>query len=167
MADSCKCQGSPRVELFVAHSQVCCGVRTSCPKDQYESTYSRNMKEEISTGDTASAHLLSQAIRSNGFIFLSGQVHADAELKLVGDTTSEKVSAIMGRIQNILEHAGATLNDIVKVVIYVTDMSIMPELNEAYPEFFNAPLPVREAVCVAALPLGAQIEISVVAVEPE
>jgi len=123
------------------------------------------VKEAISTEDTASNHLLSQAVRSNGFIFVSGQVHVDANLKLVGETTSEKVTAIMGRIQNILKHAGATLDNIVKVVIYVTDMALIPELNETYPTFFSASLPVREAVCVAALPLGAQIEISVIAAE--
>lgn len=124
------------------------------------------MKEAISTDDTASDHLLSQAVRSNGFIFVSGQVHVDADLRLVGETTAEKVAVIMGRIQNILKHADATLDDIVKVVIYVTDMGIMPELNETYPSFFNGSLPVREAVCVAGLPLGAQIEISVIAAAP-
>ena len=49
------------------------------------------------------------------------------------------------------------------MVIYVTDMSVMPELNEVYPQYFDTPLPVREAVCVQALPLGASIEISVIA----
>jgi 2-iminobutanoate/2-iminopropanoate deaminase len=69
----------------------------------------------------------------------------------------------MKNISAVLEAAGATLDDIVKVVIYVTNMAVMPELNEAYPTYFTNPLPVREAVCVAALPLGANIEISVIA----
>ncbi len=47
--------------------------------------------------------------------------------------------------------------------MYVTDMAQMPELNEVYPYYFKEPFPVREAVCVQALPLGATIEISVVA----
>ncbi len=120
-------------------------------------------KQQVSTGDTKSAHILSQGIISGGFIFMSGQVHCDAELKLVGDTTEERLAQIMKNISAILEAAEATLDDIVKVVIYVTDMTVMPDLNKAYPSYFKEPLPVREAVCVAALPLGASIEISVIA----
>src|SRR4029079_7334002 len=107
------------------------------------------MKQQVDTGDTKSAHILSQGIISNGFIFVSGQVHCDAKLILVGDTTAEKVAQIMTNIETILKAAGATLDDIVKVVIYVTDMSVMPQVNEVYPTYFKQPLPVREAVCVA------------------
>ena len=121
------------------------------------------MKEEINTGNDKSAHLLSQGIVSNGFIFVSGQVHADANLKLVGESVTEKVEQIMQNIAAVLKAADATLDDIVKVVIYVTDMAQMPELNEVYPTYFTKPYPVREAVCVNALPLGATIEISVIA----
>lgn len=121
------------------------------------------MKQPVVTNNTKSAHLLSQAVISHGFIFVSGQVHADADLKLVGNTTEEKVMQIMKNIATILNHAGADLNSIVKVVIYVTDMSVMPDLNEIYPTFFKKPYPVREAMCVSALPLGASIEISVIA----
>lgn len=121
------------------------------------------MKEQIKTSNTASAHILSQGIVSNGFIFVSGQVHATPDLKLVEGTVAEKVAQIMKNTSVILEAANATLNDVVKVVIYVTDMSVMPELNEVYPSYFNDTLPVREAVCVQALPLGASIEISVIA----
>jgi 2-iminobutanoate/2-iminopropanoate deaminase len=121
------------------------------------------MKKVIETSNTGSAHLLSQGIVSNGLIFVSGQVHATPDLKLVGDTTEEKVKQIMANIEKILTAANATLDDIVKVVIYVTDMSVMPDLNKVYPTYFSKPLPVREAVCVTALPLGATIEISVIA----
>jgi 2-iminobutanoate/2-iminopropanoate deaminase len=121
------------------------------------------MKQQIKTDNTNSGHLLSQAIVSKGFIFVSGQVHANPDLTLTGDTTEEKVTVIMKRIESILKYANATLDDIVKVVIYVTDMRMMPELNKIYPTFFKGALPVREAVCVAALPLGASIEISVIA----
>ena len=121
------------------------------------------MKQQVQTDNTSSDHLLSQAVVSNGFIFVSGQVHTSPNLTLAGDTTEEKVTIIMNNIESILKHADATLDDIVKVVIYVTDMSVMPELNKIYPTFFKSALPVREAVCVAALPLGATIEISVIA----
>lgn len=121
------------------------------------------MKQQVSTGNSKSDHILSQGIISNGFIFLSGQVHATPDLTLVEGTTQEKLDQIMKNISSVLEAANATLDDIVKVVIYVTDMSIMSELNEAYATYFTDALPVREAVCVAALPLGATIEVSVIA----
>lgn len=121
------------------------------------------MKQQVETDTTSSAHILSQAIVSNGFIFVSGQIHANPDLTLVGDTTEEKVTKIMDNIAKILAHAGASLDDIVKVVIYVSDMAVMPELNKVYPKFFSGILPAREAVCVAALPLDATIEISVIA----
>jgi 2-iminobutanoate/2-iminopropanoate deaminase len=69
----------------------------------------------------------------------------------------------MKNIQAILNAAGAGLDSIVKVTVYVTDMAVMPELNKIYPNYFSKPLPAREAVCVKELPNGASIEISVIA----
>ncbi len=125
------------------------------------------MKQQVKTSNTASAHILSQGIISNGFIFVSGQVYAKPDLTLIEGTTEEKIAQIMKNISIILETAGASLDDIVKVVIYVTDMSIMPALNKVYPTYFTEPYPVREAVCVSALPLGATIEFSVIAAVKE
>src|SRR4029077_2140623 len=122
------------------------------------------MKQASSTSEAPSAPtFLSQAIISNGFVFISGQVHALPDNTLIGDTTEEKLAQIMKNITSILESAGSSLNDVVKVVIYVTDMSIMPDLNKSYPSYFSEPFPVREAVRVKGLPLGASMEISVVA----
>jgi len=122
------------------------------------------MKEPISTDDAPkAAHILSQAIISNGTIYVAGQIHSKPDGSVVEGSVKEKVDQIMQNITAILHAADASLNDIVKVVIYVTDMAQMPELNEVYPTYFAEPYPVREAVCVQALPLGATIEISVVA----
>lgn len=121
------------------------------------------MKQQVKTNNNKSAHILSQAVISNGFIFVSGQVHANPDLTLLEGTTEEKVTKIMNNIKTILGYAGAGLDDIVKVVIYVTDLGVMPDLNKVYPTFFTGVMPVREAVCVSGLPLGADIEISVIA----
>jgi 2-iminobutanoate/2-iminopropanoate deaminase len=124
------------------------------------------LKQQVETGNTKSAHILSQGVISNGLIFVSGQIHANPDLSLVEGSVAGKVDRIMQNISEILRAANATLDDVVKVVIYVTDMTIMPELNEVYPTYFKKPMPVREAVCVKALPLGATIEISVIASKP-
>lgn len=121
------------------------------------------MKQEVKTGDDSAASILSQGIISGGFIFVSGQIHLDSEMNLVGETVEEKLAQIMKNIETVLKAADATLDNIVKVVIYVTDMTQMPDLNKVYPTYFKEPYPVREAVCVVALPLGATIEISVIA----
>ncbi len=71
----------------------------------------------------------------------------------------------MKNIKAILEAAATDMDDIVKVTIYVTDMAMMPDLNKVYPTYFTEPFPVREAVCVKALPLGASVEISVIAAQ--
>jgi len=122
------------------------------------------MKEKLTTENAPKAdHILSQGLVSNGTIYLSGQIHSQPDGTLVNGTTKEKLDCIMGNIQAILGSSGATLDDIIKVVIYVTDMAQMPELNETYSSYFNSILPVREAVCVKELPLGATIEVSVIA----
>lgn len=122
------------------------------------------MKERVSTDNAPKAdHILSQGIVSNGTVYVAGQIHSKPDGTMVDGSVKEKVEQIMQNISAILKASGTDLNNIVKVVIYVTDMAQIPELNEVYPTFFTEPYPVREAVCVQALPLGATIEISVVA----
>lgn len=121
------------------------------------------MKKEITIQKVGAAPTLSQAIEANGMVFVSGQIHADKDWKLLGETVQEKLEVIFSNIRAILEAANLTLDDIVKATVYVTDMAQMAELNQHYPTYFTAPFPAREAVCVKELPLGATIEISVVA----
>lgn len=123
-----------------------------------------DMKKQIKTDLAQSApQLLSQAIEVNGFIFTSGFIHLTPDGKLVEGSTEDKFKQVMKNIEEVLKAGEADLNDIVKVTIYVTDISILPELNKLYIPYFKEPYPVREAVCVKELPLGANIEISVVA----
>lgn len=121
------------------------------------------MKQPVTTSSAPDAPFLSQAIISNDTIYVSGQIHGKPDGSMVEGSVKDKMDQIMQNIAAILKAADASLDDIVKVVIYVTDMAQMPELNEVYPTYFNKPFPVREAVCVQALPLGATIEISVIA----
>ncbi len=125
------------------------------------------MIEKVTSEHAPSADsILSQAIVANDTIYVSGQIHNSPDGKLVEGTVQEKLQQIMTNIANILEDAGSSFYKIVKVTIYVTDMSQMADLNRHYARFFaNNPLPAREAICVKELPLGATIEVSVVAVK--
>lgn len=122
------------------------------------------MKKEVIANDAQSAKgLLSQALISNGMVYTAGFIHLSPDGELVGETTEEKLHQVMQNIEHTLKAAGSELNKVIKATIYVTDMSIVPELNTYYVEYFDDPMPVREAVQVSALPLGADIEISVIA----
>lgn len=122
------------------------------------------MKTKIETPDAPAAPgLLSQAVVSNGFIFVAGQIHNVMGGKLIEGSTEEKVHQVFKNLSAILKAAGADLNDAVKVQLFVTDIADLPKLNEVYKTYFSEPLPVREAVCVKALPLGATIEMSLIA----
>lgn len=122
------------------------------------------MKQEVKTDKAQSAKgLLSQALISGDFIFTAGFIHITPDGKMVEGTTEEKFRQVMTNIDEVLKAAGAELDDIIKATIYVTDISIVPDLNNLYVTYFKEPFPVREAVCVKELPLGASIEISVIA----
>jgi len=125
------------------------------------------MKTQIVSPKAQSAPgLLSQAIEANGFIFTAGFIHVTPDGKMVEGSTQEKFQQVMKNIEEVLLAAGTTLQHVVKVTIYITDISLLAELNHAYKQYFSEALPAREAVCVQALPLGASIELSVVAVKP-
>jgi 2-iminobutanoate/2-iminopropanoate deaminase len=106
---------------------------------------------------------LSGAYEVDGLVFLSGQIHADANLKLSGETIEEKFEVIMSNIKGLLSEAGLTINDIVRVQLYLTELDELPALNKVYANYFKHPFPVRTAVGVSALPLGASLEIDIIA----
>jgi 2-iminobutanoate/2-iminopropanoate deaminase len=122
------------------------------------------MKQQIKTDQAPKADLiLSQAIVSGGLIFVSGQVHATPDGALVDGTVEQKLERAVQNVRSILQAADADLQDVLKVALYVTDMAILPEINRLWTQYFPEPLPAREAVCVVALPLGASLELSIIA----
>jgi len=110
------------------------------------------MKTKIETKEAPIATgLLSQAVVSNGIIYVAGQIHSTAEGILIEGTTEEKVHQIMKNLTAILKAASADFSHVLKVNVYVTDITELPKLNEVYKTYFTTePLPVREAVCVKA-----------------
>ena len=123
------------------------------------------MKTKVETPNAPAAlGLLSQAVVSNGTIYVAGQIHSTPDGQFVEGSTEEKVHQIMKNLTAILKAADSDFSHVVKVNVYVTDISELPKLNEVYKTYFTSePLPAREAVCVKALPLGASIEMSLIA----
>ncbi|KLO24110.1 MULTISPECIES: Rid family detoxifying hydrolase [unclassified Marinitoga] len=108
----------------------------------------------------------STAVKSNGFIFVSGQLPIIPETdEFIQRDIKKATRVILTNIKNILEETGSSLNKVVKVNAYMTDLSKFNEFNEVYAEIFEGHKPARAAVQVAALPKGADIEIEVIAEE--
>ena len=80
------------------------------------------------------------------------------------DGLVKKLDAVISNVKKLLEEANLTLDDVMRVSLYLTDLTQLPALNKAYLTYFKHPLPARTAVGVSALPLGASLEIDVVAV---
>lgn len=105
----------------------------------------------------------SPAVTRNGFIFVAGQIHLNEDGKLLEGSIEEQTHLIMQKLVKILEKEGANFNDVVKTTIYTTDLSLYGQVNEVYISYFSGELPAREMVEVKGLPLGARLEISMIA----
>jgi 2-iminobutanoate/2-iminopropanoate deaminase len=105
----------------------------------------------------------SHAVRSGGFLFLSGQTPLDpATGALVEGDIGEQTRQCLRNLEAVCAAAGASLHDAVRCGIFVTDMATFGEVNSAYAEFFTDAQPARSTVGVAALPVGAQVEIDAI-----
>ncbi len=107
----------------------------------------------------------SQAVEVNGFLFLSGQIGIDPKTNTLVQGFKNQVIRVFENVDSILREAGYTRDSVIKVVVYLKDISRFKELNEVYEEFFKnvAVKPARVTVGVKELPLNAEIEIEVVA----
>ena len=102
----------------------------------------------------------SQGIAAGNLVFLSGQLAIDPETgKMVEGSIEDRTHQIFKNIRAIARAAGADLDRLVKVTVFLTDMNDFATVNKAYATYFENNPPARSAVQVAALPLGADIEI--------
>jgi 2-iminobutanoate/2-iminopropanoate deaminase len=106
----------------------------------------------------------SQAIQSGSLLFLAGQIPLDpATGKVLSGTIAEETDRIIDNLRAVLSAAGATLENVVKTTIYLTNMADFAAFNEAYARHFTKDPPARTTVAVAALPLGVRVEIEAIA----
>lgn len=105
----------------------------------------------------------SQAIRNGNLVFLSGQLPLDpATGKFVSEDVRAQARQCLTNLEAIAKAAGGSLASAVRVSVFVSDIKNFPAVNEVYAEFFEQPYPARSTVQVAALPLGAQVEIDAI-----
>ena len=101
----------------------------------------------------------SQAVKVGGTVYLSGQIPLDPDTMTLieGDITAQ-ITQVFENLKAVAHAAGGDLSDIVKLNVFLTDLSHFPIVNEIMGHYFNQPYPARAAIGVAALPKGAQVE---------
>lgn len=106
----------------------------------------------------------SQAVKSNGFVFVSGQIALDPKTaEFVGTDVRSQTERVMENLKGILEAAGTSLGHVVKTTVYLKDMNDFSSMNEVYAKYFTASPPARSTVEAARLPKDALVEIDLIA----
>ena len=123
-----------------------------------------NPVKPVSTdGAPAAIGPYSQGAMAGPFLFISGQIPLDPDTgEMVGGTIEDMTHRVLKNIKAIVEAAGAGLGNVVKTTVFLKDMGDFVAMNGVYAEYFQATLPARAAVQVAALPKDADIEIEAV-----
>ena len=119
------------------------------------------MSREAIHSDNAPAAIgtYSQAIKSNGMVFLSGQIPFEpATMEIVAGDFEARARQVFENLKAVAEAAGGSLNDCVKLTIYLTDLNNFATVNSVMEDYFEQPYPARAAVGVASLPKGADVE---------
>jgi 2-iminobutanoate/2-iminopropanoate deaminase len=126
------------------------------------------MKEIITPEKPKPAGPYSPAVRTNGFVFLSGQIPADPQTgELVTGSIHEQAVRVIENLKLVLEAAGLSLSDVVKTTVFLKDMNNFAKMNETYGRLFGPNPPARTTVEVARLPRDVGIEIEAIAIDPK
>ena len=121
--------------------------------------------EKISTSlAPAAIGPYSQGIKCNGMLYASGQIPLDpATGQLVPGGITEQAHQAFRNVKNLVEAAGTSMANVVKVTVFMADMADFATVNDIYAQYFSDPYPARSAVAVKSLPKGALLEVEVVA----
>ena len=121
-------------------------------------------KEIISTKNAPQAiGPYSQALKAGNLMFISGQIPLDPKTgDLVSQSIEDQAKQVLENVKSICEAAGCSLDDIVKISIFLTDLSNFAVVNDMMKEYFSEPYPARATVEVSGLPLGVNVEIEAI-----
>jgi 2-iminobutanoate/2-iminopropanoate deaminase len=109
----------------------------------------------------------SHAVEAGELVFLSGQTPIDTETgELVKGGLKEQTAQCFKNLFAVLEASGLTPDDVMKVNVFLTDMRNFADMNEVYAAHFSEPFPARTTVAILGLPLGAEVEIEMIAKRP-
>ena len=129
------------------------------------STESKIMPKEIISTTNAPQALgpYSQAVKTNNLMFISGQIPMDPSTgNLVEGSIEDEANQVLKNLKSICEAAGYSLDDAVKITIFLTDLGNFAVVNDVMKEHFSEPYPARATVEVSGLPLGVNVEIEAI-----
>ena len=105
----------------------------------------------------------SQAVEHQGLVFISGQIPLDPDsMEVVSGGIESQIQRVFENLSAVCAAAGGSLDDIVKLTIFLTDLGAFPEVNTIMGQYFTAPYPARAAVEVSALPKGVNVEMDAI-----
>jgi len=121
-------------------------------------------KEIIHTGKAPQAiGTYSQAVKHQGLVFISGQIPLDPEsMEIVPGGIEPQIRRVFDNLSAICVAAGSSLDDIVKLTVFLTDLGNFPQVNTIMGQYFTTPYPARAAVEVSALPKGVDVEMDAI-----
>lgn len=106
----------------------------------------------------------SQAVRANGFVFVSGQIALDPRTQeLVSGEITAQTERVLENVKGILQAAGSSLDKVVRTTVFLADMGEFASMNQVYARYFNQNFPARSTVQAARLPRDVRVEIDVIA----
>ena len=123
-------------------------------------------KQAIQTPDAPQAiGTYSQAIRAGGTVYISGQIGLDPATMQLVEGIEAQIHRVLRNLQAVATVAGASLDDAVKLTVFLTDLAHFARLNEIMAQYLKPPYPARSAVGVSQLPRGALVEIEAILVK--
>jgi reactive intermediate/imine deaminase len=122
-------------------------------------------RQIIQTADAPQAiGTYSQAVRAGSTVYLSGQIGLDPKTAQLTEGIESQIHQVFRNLRAVAQAAGGSLDDAVKVTVFLTDLANFARVNEIMAQYFKQPYPARAAVGVASLPRGALVEIEAVLV---
>ena len=107
----------------------------------------------------------SQGLNSGNLVFVSGQIPVDPKTGLMAETIEEQAAQSLTNLKSILAAEGLEMKNVIKTVVFLSDLADFPKVNAVYETFFTAPYPARSCVAVAGIPKGAKLEIECIAIK--
>lgn len=105
----------------------------------------------------------SQAVRSRGLLFCSGQLPMGVDGVMIEGTFEEKVVQVLENLKAVVEEAGSSFGNVLKVTVFLTDLENFPAFNGVYEKYFTEHKPARSTIQVAGLPKGSPVEVECIA----
>lgn len=103
------------------------------------------------------------AVVVDNLVFISGQIPLNQKGEIVSDDVKVQTEQVIENLKKVLEESGASLNNVVKSMIFIKDMNDFQDINSVYGQYFNEHLPARSCVEVARLPKDVKVEIEMIA----